>query len=260
MTSANSKTASTQPSPSVFGPCLVAVTAVKAPAGKVPAMEKVRRHAPRRALNDCGNQQHSCAGKATVSGDPESGCSLRPPPPAPPPPLVPGATKIVGGKPQDGELNSPPIKDQPKPVDTSTNESPRGWASALRSVHYSHHPQGTPPVPWFEALSTNYLGGGLTGLHHLTLIRQDLFQSPCMGLDFRLVQQMPLNWDSICMVESPWHPHRTGVCVRPIWPGFRGGGPLFPTIWLRCPTTSLCWNYVADRIQQVPGVSGKAES
>jgi len=76
-----------------------------------------------------------------------------------------------------------------------------------------------------------------------------------MGLGFRLFSADTLNWDYLHRLK-PCHPHRTGVCVRPL-AGFRGGGHYFQTIWLRCPTTRPVLNYVAGIESTGAGVSGR---
>ncbi|APD47764.1 DUF2282 domain-containing protein [Synechococcus sp. CS-602] len=86
MTSATAKTAINTAISSVLALGLVAVTSSEALAGKA-GMEKCAGIA-KAGLNDCGTSKHSCAGKATVSGDPEEWV------------FVPTGTcnKIVGGK------------------------------------------------------------------------------------------------------------------------------------------------------------------
>ena len=47
----------------------------------------------------------------------------------------------------------------------------QGVGLGLRSAHYAEILATAPAIAWFEALSDNYLGGGLP-LHHLTRIRE----------------------------------------------------------------------------------------
>jgi uncharacterized membrane protein len=86
MTSSAAKTAMNTALAGVLALGLVAATGGEAQAGKA-GMEKCAGIA-KAGMNDCGTSKHSCAGKATVSGDPEEWV------------FVPTGTcnKIVGGK------------------------------------------------------------------------------------------------------------------------------------------------------------------
>jgi len=99
-------------------------------AGK-PAWKSARHR--KAGLNDCGTSKHSCAGSATVSGDPEEWCSCH----------WYSTSRWRGSS--RWRLNSHP-SDQPKPL-THPPMNLKGWASACGLVHYSHILRETPPVP-----------------------------------------------------------------------------------------------------------------
>jgi len=161
-------------------------------------------------------------------------------------PTVP-ATKIVGGSSRLRTEQPHPIKGPAQAFDTFHHES-QGWAR-LRSCLFPH-PQGNAARGlWFERLSDNYLGGGLTGFHHLTLIRQTVINHPAHGVvGFRLFSD-PLKLGLSAIVESP------GPRIEPVYVSGPSGlgfeAATISTIWLRCPTNEPCVELRADRIPTV---------
>ena len=67
----------------------------------------------------------------------------------------------------------------------------QGVGIGLRPPHYADILSNWPAIPWFEALSDNYLGGGLP-LHHLTRIRER-YPITLHGVGLSLGSVDPLN-------------------------------------------------------------------
>ena len=129
----------------------------------------------------------------------------------------------------------------------------QGVGLGLRSVHYSHILRETPPVPWFEALSDNYLGGGLP-LHHLTLIRQT-YPITLHGVGLSLGSADPLNWDYLHRLKA------LATRIEPVYVSdhlawVSSGGHYFNDL-APLPYNEPVLNYVADRIQQVQEFLGR---
>ncbi len=129
----------------------------------------------------------------------------------------------------------------------------QGAGIGLRSQHYHHILTHQPAIPWLEALSDNYLGGGLP-LHHLELIRAH-YPMTLHGVSLSLGSTDPLNMDYLTQLKQlveriePVHvsDHLAWVSVNGHY--FNDLAPL--------PYTESVLKYVADRIRQVQDFLGR---
>jgi len=71
---------------------------------------------------------------------------------------------------------------------------PVGAGIGLRSQHYAYILKNKPEVPWFEALTENYMGEGGMPLYYLEKIRQD-YPITFHGVGMSLGSVDPLNMD-----------------------------------------------------------------
>lgn len=129
----------------------------------------------------------------------------------------------------------------------------QGVGIGLRSQHYSHILTHQPAIPWLEALSDNYLGGGLP-LYHLEQIRAQ-YPITLHGVSLSLGSADPLNRDYLTQLKQladriePVHvsDHLAWVSVNGHY--FNDLAPL--------PYTESVLNYVAERILQVQDFLGR---
>lgn len=129
----------------------------------------------------------------------------------------------------------------------------QGVGLGLRPPHYADILSSWPAIPWFEALSDNYLGGGLP-LHHLTRIRERYpITLHGVGLSFGSVD--PLNQAYL---------KRLNALVDRVEPSFVSdhlawvsqGGRYFHEL-APLPYTEEALEHVAERIQRVQDVLGR---
>jgi uncharacterized protein (UPF0276 family) len=129
----------------------------------------------------------------------------------------------------------------------------QGVGLGLRSQHYATILSTTPPIGWFEALSDNYLGGGLP-LHHLGLIRER-YPLTLHGVGLSIGSADGLNWDYLQRLKAlaervePVHVSDHLAWVSCDGHYFNDLAPL--------PYTEAVLIYVADRIQQVQEFLGR---
>ncbi len=129
----------------------------------------------------------------------------------------------------------------------------QGVGIGLRSPHYADILSGWPALPWFEALSDNYLGGGLP-LHHLTRIRER-YPITLHGVGLSLGSVDPLNQAYL---------QRLKALVDRVEPSFVSdhlawvstGGRYFHDL-APLPYTEESLEHVAERIQRVQDVLGR---
>ncbi|MCP9835265.1 DUF692 domain-containing protein [Cyanobium sp. Aljojuca 7A6] len=134
-----------------------------------------------------------------------------------------------------------------------TDSSIQGVGLGLRPPHYADILRSWPAIPWFEALSDNYLGGGLP-LHHLTRIRER-YPITLHGVGLSLGSVDPLNQAYL---------QRLKVLVDRVEPSFVSdhlawvshGGRYFHDL-APLPYTEEALEHVAERIQRVQDVLGR---
>lgn len=129
----------------------------------------------------------------------------------------------------------------------------QGVGIGLRPPHYADILSNWPAIPWFEALSDNYLGGGLP-LHHLTRIRER-YPITLHGVGLSLGSVDPLNQAYL---------ERLKALVDRVQPTFVSdhlawvsqGGRYFHDL-APLPYTEEAMVHVAERIQRVQDVLGR---
>ncbi len=130
----------------------------------------------------------------------------------------------------------------------------KGVGLGLRSVHYTYILDQRPDVPWFEALTDNYMNAGGQPLHYLEKIREH-YPLTFHGVGLSLGSTDPLNQAYINRLKKlieryePVH-----VSDHLCWTGVNGrhGHELFPM-----PYTESAQRHVAERIDQVQTALGQ---
>lgn len=82
-----------------------------------------------------------------------------------------------------------------------SQHKPEGAGVGLRSQHYSYILNNKPDIPWFEALTENYMGEGGMPLHHLEKIRQN-YPLTFHGVGMSLGSTDPLNMDYLKILKN----------------------------------------------------------
>lgn len=129
----------------------------------------------------------------------------------------------------------------------------QGVGIGLRPPHYAEILSSWPAIPWFEALSDNYLGGGLP-LHHLTRIRER-YPITLHGVGLSLGSVDPLNQTYLARLKA---------LVDRVEPAFVSdhlawvcqGGRYFHDL-APLPYTEEALQHVVERIQRVQQALGR---
>ena len=129
----------------------------------------------------------------------------------------------------------------------------QGVGLGLRPPHYADILSSWPAIPWFEALSDNYLGGGWP-LHHLTRIRER-YPITLHGVGLSLGSVDPLN---------PLYLERLKALVDRVEPSFVSdhlawvsqAGRYFHDL-APLPYTEEALEHVVERIERVQDVLGR---
>ncbi len=130
----------------------------------------------------------------------------------------------------------------------------QGAGIGLRSAHYQQILTHQPHVPWFEALSDNYLSLGGMPLRHLEQIRHN-YPMTLHGVGMSLGSADPLNMDYLNRLKQ------LAKCIEPVhisdhlaWISINGYylNDLAPV-----PYTEAVLNHVAERILQVQDFLGQ---
>lgn len=134
------------------------------------------------------------------------------------------------------------------------NDVIQGVGLGLRSLHYDCIQQSLPAIPWFEALTDNYLGQKAIPLTQLCRIRQH-YPITLHGVGLSLGSCDELDWDYlrqlkqlIAETEPAWISEHLSWCSI----GQRRVPDLLPL-----PYTDAVVQHVADRIQQVQDFLGQ---
>lgn len=135
---------------------------------------------------------------------------------------------------------------------------PLGVGVGLRSSHYDHILRSRPPVPWFEAVSENYMGirGGTGGrpLEMLDRVRADY---PVMlhGVSLNIGSTDPLRMDYLKELKAlAQRVQPTFVSDHLCWTGVEGENlhDLLPL-----PFNEETLRHVVSRVRQVQDVLGR---
>ncbi len=129
----------------------------------------------------------------------------------------------------------------------------QGVGVGLRPPHYADILSRWPALPWFEALSDNYLGGGLP-LHHLSLIRER-YPITLHGVGLSLGSVDPLNQAYLQRLKALVDRVEPSVVSDHLaW--VSQGGRYFHDL-APLPYTEEALVHVAERIQRVQDFLGR---
>jgi len=129
-----------------------------------------------------------------------------------------------------------------------------GAGIGLRSVHYQTILETLPDVPWFEALTDNYMGNGGLPLHYLEQVREH-YPITLHGVGLSLGSLDPLDQDYIKKLKhliQRFQPRL--VSDHLCWSSIDGihGNDLFPI-----PYSQEALVHIVDRIKQVQDALGQ---
>jgi uncharacterized protein (UPF0276 family) len=130
----------------------------------------------------------------------------------------------------------------------------RGAGIGLRSCHYAEVLGSRPPVPWFEILSDNYLGGGGLPLYQLEQVRRG-YPVTLHGVGMSLGSADPLDRSYLARLK------RLIERIEPAWVSEHlawisiGGRYLHELLPL--PYTQECLHHVASRVLEVQDFLGR---
>lgn len=139
-------------------------------------------------------------------------------------------------------------------IDTSLAPSIQGAGIGLRSSHYQAILTTQPDIPWFEALSDNYMGDGGQPLDYLEQIRQ-LYPITFHGVGMSLGSTDPINEQYLKRLKKLIQRFQpTYVSDHLCWASFDGihGNELFPM-----PYTEEAVKHLSERIQRVQDYLGQ---
>jgi uncharacterized protein len=139
-------------------------------------------------------------------------------------------------------------------IDTSFAPPIQGAGIGLRSSHYQTILTTQPDIPWFEALSDNYMGDGGQPLDYLEQIR-NLYPITFHGVGMSLGSTDPLNEQYLKRLKNLVQRFQpTYVSDHLCWASFDGihGNELFPM-----PYTSEAVTHLVERIARVQDYLGQ---
>jgi len=129
----------------------------------------------------------------------------------------------------------------------------QGAGVGLRSCHYSYILQHRPPIPWFEALSDNYMVDGGPALHYLDVVREH-YPMVLHGVGLSLGSTDPLSQEYLNKLRTLVHRvNPSWVSDHLCWISVKGH--YFHDL-LPLPYTKEVIQHVADRIRQVQDCLG----
>lgn len=88
-----------------------------------------------------------------------------------------------------------------KPGSTDKQEAIQGAGIGLRAPHYEYILEHLPEVPWFEALSENYLGNKALALSYLLAIREH-YPLTLHGVSLSIGSTDPINWQYLKQLKQ----------------------------------------------------------
>ncbi|KZY32088.1 hypothetical protein A3752_17395 [Oleiphilus sp. HI0081] len=143
------------------------------------------------------------------------------------------------------------------PTDHPASPEPQALQGAgigLRSAHYQTILNSRPDIPWFEALSDNYMSDGGQPLDYLEQVR-DLYPVTFHGVGMSLGSTDPLDQSYLKRLKSLIERFQpTLVSDHLCWASFDGvhGNELFPM-----PYTMEAIKHIVSRIDQVQNYLGR---
>ena len=136
----------------------------------------------------------------------------------------------------------------------NSSASINGAGVGLRSAHYQTVLETLPDVPWFEALTDNYMGNGGLPLYYLEKIREH-YPITFHGVGLSLGSLDPLDNQYIQKLKERIKRYQpTLVSDHLCWSSYDGvhGNDLFPM-----PYSQEALNHMVGRIQQVQDALGQ---
>ncbi len=145
---------------------------------------------------------------------------------------------------------------QAMPSDKVTSHQPalQGAGIGLRSAHYQAILTGQPNIPWFEALSDNYMSEGGQALDYLEQVR-DLYPLTFHGVGLSLGSTDPLDHTYLKRLKGLIERFQPRLVSDHLcWASFDGmhGNELFPM-----PYTNEAIKHLVSRIDQVQNFLGQ---
>lgn len=136
----------------------------------------------------------------------------------------------------------------------NSSASINGAGVGLRSAHYQTVLETLPDVPWFEALTDNYMGNGGLPLYYLEKIREH-YPITFHGVGLSLGSLDPLNNQYIQKLKERIKRYQPSLVSDHLcWSSYDGihGNDLFPM-----PYSQEALNHMVGRIQQVQDALGQ---
>ena len=136
----------------------------------------------------------------------------------------------------------------------NSSASINGAGVGLRSAHYQTVLETLPDVPWFEALTDNYMGNGGLPLYYLEKIREH-YPITFHGVGLSLGSLDPLDNQYIQKLKERIKQYQPSLVSDHLcWSSYDGvhGNDLFPM-----PYSQEALNHMVGRIQQVQDALGQ---
>lgn len=136
----------------------------------------------------------------------------------------------------------------------NSSASINGAGVGLRSAHYQTVLETLPDVPWFEALTDNYMGNGGLPLYYLEKIREH-YPITFHGVGLSLGSLDPLDNQYIQKLKERIKRYQPSLVSDHLcWSSYDGihGNDLFPM-----PYSQEALNHMVGRIQQVQDALGQ---
>jgi len=131
----------------------------------------------------------------------------------------------------------------------------KGAGIGLRSEHYQTILESKPDVPWFEALTDNYMGAGGLPLYHLEKIR-DNYPLSFHGVGLSLASTDPVNKKYLTRLKQlidQFQPSQVSDHLAWVSTGNHYVHELMPF-----PYTNEALDIIADKINQVEDYLGRS--
>lgn len=130
-----------------------------------------------------------------------------------------------------------------------------GFGLGLRTDHYSHILDTSPPIDWFEIISENYFVKGGKPLYFLDQIRER-YPLAMHGVSLSIGSTDPLNWDYLKQLKN------LAGRVNPVWVSdhlcWTGVNGLNMHDLLPLPYTEETIQHVVSRVKEVQDYLGQA--
>ena len=139
-------------------------------------------------------------------------------------------------------------------ISSFSKQTIQGAGIGLRSAHYQTILNSRPDIPWFEALTDNYMGEGGQPLDYLEQVRE-LYPLTFHGVGMSLGSTDPIDQNYLSCLKNLINRFQpTYVSDHLCWASFDGihGNELFPM-----PYTCEAIDHIVHRIDQVQNFLGQ---